>query len=336
MAEIRRNLDNEFALRRDKALRDVERRKEEARDRIPELARLDAEITLSGLRYARSLLNGTSSGGEEKLSEQINELNNRMKALLLARGFAADYLEPHFSCPLCEDRGYVTQSGATTPCSCYHKLYLEQLYNYSNLLDDGKTGFEFFNASYFSDKPIQGNDSPREQILSIKEQSQSFIDHFSDAQTPNYYFYGPTGTGKTFMAKSIGLELVKKGYSVLYLSAPSLFSIIHQYRLNPDRDEVNGEQAYKNLITANLLILDDLGTEPGSDARYAELLTLLEMRKARGRDRVNKTIISSNLDLRILAQVYNERIASRIVGEFQTLKFFGEDIRVIKKMEKLS
>lgn len=340
MAEIRRNLDNEFALRRDMALRDAQRRKEEAFEKIPELARLDAEITLAGLRYARALLNDASTGSEVKLSEQINELNNRMKALLLNHGFPADYLAPRFSCPLCEDRGYITHNGATKPCSCYQKLYLEQLYHYSNLLDDGKTGFEYFDASYFSDKPdkkkYRAENSPREQILSIKELSQSFVDHFSEPESPNYYFYGPTGTGKTFMAKCIGLELIKKGYSVLYLSAPSLFSIIHQYRLNPDRDEAYGEQAYRNLITTNLLILDDLGTEPGSDARYAELLTLLEMRKARGRDYAIKTIISSNLDLRQLAQSYNERIASRIVGEFQTIKFFGEDIRVIRKMRQLS
>ncbi|MCX7774354.1 MAG: hypothetical protein N2376_14725, partial [Clostridia bacterium] len=88
-----------------------------------------------------------------------------------------------------------------------------------------------------------------------------------------------------------------------------------------------------SLITANLLILDDLGTEPGSDARYAELLTLLEMRKAQAKLHPSHTIISSNLDLKRLFQEYNERIASRIVGEFETLQFVGDDIRLIKKIE---
>lgn len=340
MAEIKRNLDSTFAQKRDRALQDAQRRKEEVYEKIPELARLDAEITLSGLRYARSLLNDAATDSEERLSAQINALNDRMKALLLSHGYPADYLKPRFECSLCEDRGYVTQNGITTPCSCYQKLYLEQLYQYSNLLDDGKTGFEYFDASYFSDKPdkekYRVENSPRDQILSVRELAQCFIDQFTDPETPNYYFYGPTGTGKTFMAKCIGLELLKKGYTVLYLSAPSLFSIIHQYRLNPDREEAGGEKAYRNLITANLLILDDLGTEPSSDFRYAELLSLLELRKARGRDHAVKTIISSNLDPRQLTQSYNERIASRIVGEFKTLKFFGEDIRVMKKMQAVS
>lgn len=136
------------------------------------------------------------------------------------------------------------------------------------------------------------------------------------------------------MAKSIGIEILKAGFTVLYLSATTLFPIIQQYRLNIDRDGVSSEQAYKNLITVNLLILDDLGTEPGSDSKYAELLSLLELRKAQGKNNIARTIISSNLDFKRLFQEYNERIASRIIGEFQALQFAGEDIRILKKLKR--
>jgi DNA replication protein DnaC len=146
------------------------------------------------------------------------------------------------------------------------------------------------------------------------------------------YFYGPTGTGKTFMAKSVGLELLKEGFSVLYFSATTLFPIIQKYRLNIDSEDLPAEEAYKSLITANLLILDDLGTEPKSDSKYAELLSLLEHRNMQDRIRTAKTIIVSNLDLRRLLQEYNERIGSRIIGEFQTLQFIGDDIRILKKL----
>jgi DNA replication protein DnaC len=84
----------------------------------------------------------------------------------------------------------------------------------------------------------------------------------------------------------------------------------------------------------NLLILDDLGTEPGSDSKYAELLSLLELRKAQGKNNIARTIISSNLDFKRLFQEYNERIASRIIGEFQALQFAGEDIRILKKLKR--
>ncbi|NLP00453.1 MAG: DNA replication protein DnaC, partial [Clostridiaceae bacterium] len=45
-----------------------------------------------------------------------------------------------------------------------------------------------------------------------------------------------------------------------------------------------------------------------------------------------KTIIASNLDYKRLFKQYDERIASRIIGEFQALQFTGEDIRILKKI----
>ncbi|NLM73202.1 MAG: ATP-binding protein [Clostridiaceae bacterium] len=338
MSSIRRNLDNEFALRRDKAIWEAERRKQEVYDKIPEIASIDSRITLIGLQFARGKVAGNSPALDDNdLEERINSLNKRKEELLMANNYPANYLEPVFVCPVCEDRGYIAhESGTLTPCSCYNKLYLERLYEFSNILGDRKTGFEFFKESYFSDKADRkkyGTDvSPRDQILSIKKKCLDFVDNINNKETRNMYFFGETGTGKTFMAKSTGIELMKKGYTVLYISAPLLFSIIHRHRVNVGYDDAYSEQAYKNLITANLLILDDLGTEPASDSRYAELLTLIELRRNRDTTNIAKTIISSNLDIRRLFQEYNERIASRIVGEFDTFHFFGDDIRIKSKI----
>jgi len=228
------------------------------------------------------------------------------------------------------------ENGTSYPCSCYNKLYHEYLYKVSNILDDGKTGFDHFDETWYSDnidvKRYKTEVSPRSQILGIKEQCLEFIRKFDDEDTKNMYFHGPTGTGKTFMAKSIGLELLRAGYSVLYFSATTLFPIIQRYRLNIDRDDISAGDAYKSLITANLLILDDLGTEPQSDSKYAELLSLLEQRNTQNRIKPAKTIIVSNLDFRRLLQEYNERIGSRIIGEFQALHFIGDDIRILKRM----
>lgn len=80
-----------------------------------------------------------------------------------------------------------------------------------------------------------------------------------------------------------------------------------------------------------LLIIDDLGIEPSSPARYAELLTILNTRQINNLTRPCKTIISTNIGPKQLFEFYTERVVSRIVGYFDRLMFVGEDIRTLKK-----
>lgn len=340
MADIRRFIDMEFERKRDRAVFEAERRKQELLKRIPGLSEIESEINLAGVRYAQALLNDNTASLADEYLKKIDMLGKRRDEILAANNISPDYLAPVFSCRLCQDKGYITENGASFPCSCYNKLYHEYLYKVSNILDDGNTGFEYFNEAWYSDKTdVKKNNinvSPRAQILAIREQCLEFVRNFKDEDTMNMYFHGPTGTGKTFMAKSIGLELLRAGYSVLYFSATTLFPIIQKYRLNIDSSDVSAEDAYKSLITANLLILDDLGTEPQSDSKYAELLALLEQRNIQNRIRPAKTIIVSNLDFRRLLQEYNERIGSRIIGEFQPFQFIGDDIRILKKLGRLN
>lgn len=44
-----------------------------------------------------------------------------------------------------------------------------------------------------------------------------------------------------------------------------------------------------------------------------------------------KTIISTNLSLQNLFSTYDERIVSRLVGNYDICYFFGDDIRFILK-----
>lgn len=334
MAEIARELDALYQRRREKALRELEDRKEALYARLPELSEIDEAITMAGISHAQAIIKGTSQDVTDQLSKRLKELEQKKQALLKSQGYTPDYLEPVYVCDKCKDTGTLLDGNTleATPCSCYRQLYLEKRYAFSNILDDGSSGFDRFSEHYYSDTPDRKRYglelSPRQQILKIRDHCLKFTESFTDSQTHNLYFFGPTGTGKTYMAKSIGLELMKRGHTVLYLSAPSLFEIIRKARFNPDTGD---DDTYMNLLNAQLLILDDLGTEPASDSRYAEFLTLLEGRKLRSQQHPAKTIISSNMDMKRLYQEYNERIASRISGEYDTLQFAGDDIRILKK-----
>lgn len=338
MPRISHEIEEILEKRRELAKTELDKRKQLVYDRVPLIASIDEEISLSGITLARMLLKEPDNFlSIQSFQENLIKLKEKKRCLLEQNGFSDDYLEPRYHCPFCADTGSIADSSfhQHKPCVCYRQLLLERLYKVSNLLNDGQTGFDWFNPDYYESTPDRkrfgASIAPKEQILKIKSHCLDFIASFEQSQRNNLYFFGPTGTGKTFVAKSIGLEMLQRGYTVLYLSAPSLFEIIRKVRFHEDSQGLSPEKAYNSLIDTQLLILDDLGTEPNSDARHAEFLTLLEARKTRNLIEPTKTIISSNLDIKRLYQEYDQRITSRIAAEFDALQFIGDDIRILKK-----
>lgn len=155
------------------------------------------------------------------------------------------------------------------------------------------------------------------------------MNNFENTSCPNLYFTGPTGVGKTFLSKCIAIEVLKKGHTVLYLPAPAMFDIIYRSKYQPDGSVQ--DNAYQNILNTELLIIDDLGTESPSAAKYTELLTILNYRSAKNVTTPCKTILSTNLEPRDLHKIYSERVESRILGEYDILYLFGDDIRLIKR-----
>lgn len=87
----------------------------------------------------------------------------------------------------------------------------------------------------------------------------------------------------------------------------------------------------KNLLTVDLLVIDDLGTESMNSMKFSELFTLINTRLLNQSNKITKTIISTNLSIQNLAETYGERIVSRFIGNYNICYFFGDDIRLIKK-----
>lgn len=84
----------------------------------------------------------------------------------------------------------------------------------------------------------------------------------------------------------------------------------------------------KHLLSVDLLVIDDLGTESMNSMKFSELFTLINTRLLNQNNKITKTIISTNLSLDNLAQKYGERIISRFIGSYNICYFFGDDIRL--------
>lgn len=62
--------------------------------------------------------------------------------------------------------------------------------------------------------------------------------------------------------------------------------------------------------------------------KFSELFTLINTRLLNQNNKITKTIISTNLSLDNLADMYGERIVSRFIGNYNICYFFGDDIRL--------
>ena len=135
------------------------------------------------------------------------------------------------------------------------------------------------------------------------------------------------------MSNCIASELLKNGKTVLYQTAPVLLESVIDYKFSKNKNYNNYDNSdiYKSILTADLLIIDDLGTESLNSMKLSELFTILNTRILNMNNKITKTIISTNLNINEIFNRYEERIGSRIAGYYDIYCFFGEDIRFKKR-----
>ena len=107
-----------------------------------------------------------------------------------------------------------------------------------------------------------------------------------------------------------------------------LFNIIrNQYK---DFSYTTEEPESDYFLECDLLIIDDLGTENPNSFTTAQLFYIINERLLRKKS----VIISTNLSISEIEDLYTERIFSRIVSSYDILKLFGDDIRCLKRKDK--
>ncbi len=112
--------------------------------------------------------------------------------------------------------------------------------------------------------------------------------------------YGGTGNGKTHLAYAIGLAAMERGLTVRFYTTPKLFA---EMRLAIGIEGNSIDQVILDLAALDLLILDDIGVEAGSDWEKAKLDEIIDARYASKK----LLVATSNMDPRQLP----DRIRSR-------------------------
>lgn len=331
MNEVFKNLLNEYESKRKEHIIELDNKKEKLYNDFPELVDLDSQINKLALSSAKSLLEKNNPKILVKLNTEIQKLKNKKIEILKQNNYPSNYLEITYDCSKCKDTGYITENDQSILCNCFKQKLFDIEYNKSNISNLQNQNFENFKSTYYSENvdnsKYNSNISPRKNIEFIKSICLDFINNFDDENSKNLLFTGNTGLGKTFLSSCIANELIKKGKTVLYQTAPVMLDTIIDYRFGKNKDST----IYNNLLDVDLLIIDDLGTECINNMKFTELFNIINTRLLNQNNKITKTIISTNLNLQNLFNTYDERIVSRFVGNYNICKFYGDDIRFIIK-----
>lgn len=283
---------------------------------------LDEIIASYSVEQAKKLLDGDSHAVEDlknKLQQCIEEKN----ALIAMLGYSTDYLEPQYHCKDCKDTGYINNQ----KCHCFKQAAIDLLYTQSNIRDILETeNFDFFSYKYHSDSMINPTTglSSLETIKRAVDECWRFINQF-DVKFSNLFFYGDTGIGKTFLSNCIAKELLNRTKSVIYFTAFQLFDIFAKSVFEKDSEF---QEMNQHIFDCDLLIIDDLGTELTNSFISTQFFLCINERILRKKS----TIISTNLSIDSLIDIYSERTFSRISSNYTMIKLFGDDIRIKKKL----
>lgn len=315
---------DEYEKLQESARADQKQRQLEIYHRFPKIKEIDASISKAGFDIASVIFKGIDI--ESYIASQkknITDLKIEKAEILSSKGYPVDYLEIKYKCSKCNDTGYI----GSVKCNCFKQKLIDKYYQQSNLRDIlKKENFDTFNMTLYSNERYKNEPiSPRKNMEHIFTHCLNFTNNF-DSINENLFFFGGSGLGKTFLSNCIAKDLLDNGKVVIYQTASNLIEILRNLKFddNSPREQVD------EILQCDLLIIDDLGTEPNTPYSQSELFNIINTRILSNK----KTLISTNYPLEDLLSIYPERITSRILGNFTVFEFYGDDIRIKNSISK--
>ena len=310
--------------RRVTAEREAEARRIDIYRRLPRVEELEKGIALSGIKAARAVVGGGDVKQEmERLREENLRMQSELKSLLLSNGYAENVLEPHFHCERCRDTGYYDENGRTLVCACLKQALAECACEELNRCAPlSLSTFSTFRTDYYSTERDENGIIPREHMEKVLKRCKGYAANFCP-DSGGLLMCGATGLGKTHLSLAIANEVIRRGYGVIYVSAPS---IIAQYEKRM-RTWGDTNELLDMAADCDLLIIDDLGTEYKNQFSVSHIYNLINSRLLSHKP----VIINTNLNMKELETHYSNRLVSRLNGEVEKINFLGKDIRIAKK-----
>ena len=321
-----RRIKSEFAEKSATARATADRRTQEVMAQFPELTLINNALAKTADKIFTLIAQGGNIATEmANLQKENAILVDQRNDIMTLGGYPVDYLEVKYQCENCNDSGFVVTfkegKGATTMCECMRSALVIAGMDSSglgNLLD--QQTFDNFSLDYYSDTPQNHENATR-----VLNTCRSFATNFG-SKKQNLLLIGGTGMGKTHLSTAIAREVIRQGYDVVYQTAQRFMNDFEERRFGRSYGESSDNNPCDRYTKCDLLILDDLGTEFTSGITVSSLYDVINTRLISG----SRTIISTNLSQKDLRDAYNDRIVSRLFGEYTILPLLGGDIRMKK------
>lgn len=313
------------ATRRNDAKTQNVERIQEVEARIPAVMEINRQL----FRTSRDLMQMIRTGGSnvekrvEALRQQNRQAQQMVRELLVQNGYPEDYLEMHYTCEKCQDTGYCNGVFCTCLTDLSAKLAVQEL---NRSVQFESCNFSNFSLSYYAGQHTEKGANCYTAMERVLFFCREYANHFS-LSAPSVLMFGKTGLGKTHLSLAIANVVLQKGFSVLY---DSVINFLRQVEKEHFGRENRGTDTLELLLSCDLLILDDLGTEFRSQFYQSAVYNIINTRM----NRKKPTIISTNMDYDGISYHYDERITSRIFTTYTCLQFVGTDVRVLKKQQE--
>lgn len=243
----------------------------------------DPELNAAYIEYQKQAINKA-----QKLQNSLDAARAELKKQIARAKVDLEKVDPPCRCDLCKDTGYL--NGEYCKCVLRRVIQSEKENLVLPLAD--------FDQSYASAPPA---------IKKIYELGKAYIDAFPSGDKPFFVIAGSSGTGKTVWAASVATAIMKKGGTVVTVTAFDFVKRAKDYHTQFAIDDY--VDLFTPMLDCDLLVLDDLGTETILKNITREyLFTIINERWLRKK----YTVITTNLTSAQLQERYGEAVFSRI------------------------
>ncbi len=315
--ELNARLEAEYQKKRADAQRARSARQAEAEAMDPEIGRLTGKLYTRFQLAAKASLAGPEAAKSRatQLRNEVATIRREIKERLRAREMPEDYLNIRYDCDDCDDTGWLDEYHRL-PCACRSNREIEILMESAGVSRVWR-GFEEF------DERVYPTEEQKKQGRAARMLCEDYANRFPEIAKPNLLLMGESGLGKTFFLEAIAERINSRRLPVLSVTAFRMLEAMRAYHFGSSGEDA----AFRSMVGCDLLLIDDLGTEPMLNNITVEyLFTLFNERGAARRP----TVIATNLLPGDLMARYGERVMSRLLDKNITtaIRLTGADLRL--------